>query len=262
LFSGAVPEPSRAAWHAARKIVPFSRKSAFVTATASSIRRPRPRISQTQMPADAMLPQPARLDRLIERPRDDHADDPARRHAQPRHRDREQVQHRVPVIGCPGERAPAEHGPDVLVAGAQAAVPRPLVDLKPRHERFRSRTETRPPRLHIAGERLVTRALVHRQLELRILGQLPPAPVDRAPVADLVLERAFPLLAVRPVAQRPCMQHRSMSVHVRWHVPAAHALSESGLWPAMPHFLKTTPVRLSASAMVTLPDFTMKAARG
>ena len=48
-----------------------------------------------------------------------------------------------------------------------------------------------------------------------------------------------------------------MSVHVRWHVPAAHALLESGLWPAMPHFLKMTPVRFSASAMVMLPDFTM-----
>ena len=48
-----------------------------------------------------------------------------------------------------------------------------------------------------------------------------------------------------------------MSVHVRWHVPAAHALLESGLWPAMSHFLKTTPVRFSARGMFTVPDFTM-----
>jgi hypothetical protein len=49
-FSGAVPEPSRVAWHATRKIVPFSRKSAFATASASPIRRPHPRISHTQIP--------------------------------------------------------------------------------------------------------------------------------------------------------------------------------------------------------------------
>ena len=44
-----------------------------------------------------------------------------------------------------------------------------------------------------------------------------------------------------------------MSVHVCWQVPAAQALLESGLWPAMSHFLKTTPVRFSASGMSARP---------
>ena len=52
---------------------------------------------------------------------------------------------RSPVIL--GQRAPAERGLDVLVVGAQVAVPRPLIDLKPRHARSRSRAEVRLPRL-------------------------------------------------------------------------------------------------------------------
>jgi hypothetical protein len=65
--------------------------------------------------AGAMLPQLARLDRLIERALDDHAGLPARRHAQPRHRDREQVKNRVPVAGYRASVRPPDTGPTCLL---------------------------------------------------------------------------------------------------------------------------------------------------
>jgi hypothetical protein len=90
--------------------------------------------------------------------RSDHAGDPARRHTQTGHGDREQVQHPVPVIGHLREGAPAEGRLYVPVVGAQVAATRSVVDLKPGDERFGRCTEVRLARRGVVGERLVAGA--------------------------------------------------------------------------------------------------------
>jgi hypothetical protein len=57
----------------------------------------------------------------------------------------------------------------------------------------------------------------------------------------------------RPFVPVPRASAHKGDTGVCWHAPDPHALLESGLWPDMSHFLKTTPVRFRASAMSATP---------
>src|SRR6185437_14385491 len=92
------------------------------------------------------------------------------------------------------QRPVAEHSLDVVPVGTEVSLLSVLAHRHARDERLRRVAEVGLAALPVVMERLLPGPLVERELQLEVLRQLPPRPVDGPPAANLIMEARLALL--------------------------------------------------------------------